>query len=77
MAALSQKVELVQSVEMAEALAARRVVAFARELSFFEVQIEGDCLRVIQALHDFDRCYTLFVHFIGETKRLGILLRCC
>jgi len=77
MAALSQKVELVQSVEMAEALAARRVVAFARELSFFEVQIEGDCLRVIQALHDSDRCYTLFGHIIDETKRLGsLLLRC-
>ena len=49
-AALSQNVALVQSVEMAEALAARRVVEFARELSFFDVQIEGDCLRVIQAL---------------------------
>ena len=46
-AALSQRVELVQSVEMAEALAARKAVVFARELSFFEVIIEGDCLCVI------------------------------
>ena len=34
-AALSQKVGPVQSVEMAEALAARRAIVFARELSFF------------------------------------------
>ncbi|XP_075654807.1 uncharacterized protein LOC142624974 [Castanea sativa] len=33
-----------------EALAGKRAVEFARELSFFNVQIEGDCLRVIQAL---------------------------
>lgn len=47
MAALSQNMALVQSVEMVEALAARRVVEFAMELIFFDVQIEGDCLRVI------------------------------
>ena len=47
LAALSQNVALVQSVEMAEALAGKRAVEFARELSFFDVQIEGDCLRVI------------------------------
>jgi len=37
----------VQSVEMAEALAGKRAAEFARELSFFDVLIEGDCLRVI------------------------------
>lgn len=62
---------------MAEALAARRAVVFARELSFFEVHIEGDCLRVIQALQDSDRCYTLFGHITDETQRLGSLLRRC
>ena len=50
LAALNQKVGLVQSVEMAKALVARRAVVFARELSFFEVHVEGDCLRIIQAL---------------------------
>ena len=39
LAALSQNVALVQSVEMAEALAGKWVVEFARELSFFDVQI--------------------------------------
>ena len=47
LAALSQNVALVQLVEMAEALAWKRAIEFARELSFFDVQIEGDCLRVI------------------------------
>ena len=74
-AALSQKVGPVQSVEMAEVLVARRAVVFARELSFFEVQIEGDCLRIIQALQASNRCYTLYGHIIDETKRLGSLLR--
>ena len=50
LAALNQKVGSVQFVEMAKALAARRAVVFARELSFFEVHVEGDCLRIIQAL---------------------------
>ena len=59
---------------MVEALVARRAVVFARELSFFEVQIEGDCLRIIQALQASNRCYTLYDHIIDETKRLGV---CC
>lgn len=69
MAALSQNMALVQSVEMVEALAARRVVEFAMELIFFDVQIEGDCLRVIQALQDSDCCFTLFGHIIEQIKR--------
>ena len=68
LAALNQKVGLVQSVEMAKALVARRAVVFARELSFFEVHVEGDCLRIIQALQASDRCYTLYGHIIDETK---------
>ena len=47
LAALSQNVALVQSVEMAEALAGKRAIEFARELSFFDVLIEGDFLHVI------------------------------
>ena len=41
------------------------------------MQIEGDCLRVIQALQDSDCCFTLFGHIIEETKRLcSFLCRC-
>ena len=41
--ALSQKIPLVQSVELAEVLVARRAIVFAKELSLFNVEIEGDC----------------------------------
>ena len=43
-AALSQRVRLTQSMEMAEALAARRAVVFAKELSLSNVLVEGDRL---------------------------------
>ena len=41
------------------------------------MQIEGDCLRVIQALQDSDHYFTLFGHIIEKTKRLGSFLRRC
>ena len=49
-AALSQQVKSILSVKMAKALAARRAVILAGELSLFNVIFEGDCVRVIQAL---------------------------
>jgi len=68
--ALRQNIGLVQSVEMVEALAARRAVIFARELSLFRVIIEGDCLWVIQALNCTGRCHTLFGHITYEISNL-------
>ncbi|KAK7859026.1 putative ribonuclease h protein [Quercus suber] len=59
-AALSQKIGLPRSVEMAEALAARRAVEFARELSLFDVIVEGDCLQVLRALSASGDCNTLY-----------------
>ena len=44
---LSQKIPLPHSMEMAEALAARRAVVFAQELCLANVLVEGDCLRVV------------------------------
>ena len=76
-AALRQNIGSIQPVEMAEALAARSAVIFARELSLFRVIIEGDCLRVIQVLNCTGRCHTLFGHITNETKRLGGTLRNC
>ena len=70
-AALCQNLGQVQSVDMAEALAARRAVIFARELSLFNIIVEGDCLHVIQALQRPDPCNMLFGHIIDETKRMG------
>ena len=47
---LSQQVNSIHSMDTTEALAARRVVVLAGELSLFNVIFESDCLRVIQAL---------------------------
>ena len=57
---------------MAEALVARRAVEFARELSLFDVILEGDCLWVVQALNASGTCNTLYGHIVNETKRLGV-----
>ena len=62
---------------MAEALTARSPVIFARELSLFNIIVEGDCLHVIQALKRSGPCPLLFGHIIDETKRLGRVLRSC
>ena len=76
-AALSQRIGLPCTVEIAEALAARRAMEFARELSLFYVILEGDCLRVVQALNASGGCKTLYGHVVIETKRLGATLRHC
>ncbi|XP_030958481.1 uncharacterized protein LOC115980358 [Quercus lobata] len=75
--ALRQNISSIQSVEMGEALAARRAVRFAAELCVFQVIIEGDCSRVIVALKGFDHCRTLFGHIIDESKQIGGTLRSC
>ena len=62
---------------MAEALVARRAVEFARELSLFDVILEGDCLWVVQALNASGSCNTLYGHIVNETRRLGGVLRHC
>lgn len=73
--ALSQKIGSTHTIQMAEALAARRAMVFARDLSLFNVIIEGDCLRVIQALNYPGCCNTLSGHIIDKTKRIGGLLQ--
>ena len=73
--ALLQNISLVQFVEMAEALAARRAMLFAKEFSLFRVIIEGNCSRVIDALKGSGHYRTLYGHVIYETKRLGGTLR--
>lgn len=54
--ALSQKIPLVQSMELVEAMAARRALFFAKELSLFDVEMEGDCSRVLAALNMVRSC---------------------
>uniref|UniRef100_A0A7N2QZ24 RNase H type-1 domain-containing protein n=1 Tax=Quercus lobata TaxID=97700 RepID=A0A7N2QZ24_QUELO len=74
---LPVRVRLPQSIEMVEALATRKVVVFAKELSLFDVIIEGDCLRVAQALAASGRCNTLFGQVIEETRQIGASLQQC
>nr|XP_023888394.1 uncharacterized protein LOC112000487 [Quercus suber] len=76
-AALSLKIKLPQMIELAEALAARRAVTLAAELSVFKVMVEGDCMRVVQALNGHGRCLTMYGHVIEEIRRLGSCLEFC
>ena len=69
--ALSQKVGLAWTMEMAEVLAVRRALKFARELCLLDIVLEGNCLRAIQALNSLEHCNTLFGHIVNESKRLG------
>ena len=50
---------------------------FAKELSFFNVKIEGDWSWVIKALIDSRRCSTLFGHVIDESRSFGTTLQYC
>ena len=76
-AALSQKIPLVQPVELAEALAARRAVGFALELSIFSVELEGDYSRVISTLNASKSCNTLFGHVTDVCRGVSASLRLC
>ena len=66
--ALSQKIWKPNSVEAVEALAACRAVVFAKELCIFKVVVEGDFLRVVQALKAKERCNTLYGNIIEDTR---------
>ena len=76
-AALSQKIPLVQFVELVKAMAARRAILFAKELTLFNVVIKGDSLQVRNALSALRRCNTLFGHVIDDCNKLGTSLRAC
>ena len=70
-AALSQKVRLPGSVDMVEALAASRAINFLKELSIHRMVVEGDSLRVIQAITDTRLVQTLYGHIIDEIRFLS------
>ena len=72
--ALSQKIWKPNSVEVAVALAACRAVMFAKELCIFKVIVEGDCLRVVQALKAKERCNTLYGNVIEDTRNQSLSL---
>ena len=75
-AALSEKVRLPGSVDVVGALAARRAISFAKELSLHHLVVEGDLLRVIQAITDTRPVKTLYGHVIDEIRILSSLVNC-
>ena len=52
LAALSQKIPLLTSVETVEVMATRRALLFAKELGFERVMVEGDSEVVIKAIKE-------------------------
>lgn len=65
-AALSQNIPQPHSVDLVEALAASKIVSFARELGILQVEFEGDSQRVITATNNQVPSKTLFGHVIEE-----------
>ena len=68
--ALSQKIRYPSSMDMVEALASSRVVVFANELCLQSMVVEGDSLRVIQALVAARPSRSMFGHVIADIHSL-------
>ena len=58
-------------------LAALRAVVFAKEISVFKVIVEGDCLKVVQALKARERCNTLYETIIEDAHLQGASMQAC
>lgn len=76
-AALSQKIPLPSSVDMVKDLAARRALTFAQEISISQVEVEGDSLKVNQALNNPKPNRTQLGHIIDDIKRVGFYMQFC
>ena len=62
---------------MVEALAARQALIFAQEISIFKAVVEGDSLKVIQALNNPKPNRTQLGHIITDIQRLGADMQFC
>ena len=60
-----------------EALAAQRALIFAQEISIFKAEVEGDSLKVIQALNNPKPNRTQMGHIICDIQRLGTFNHTC
>ena len=67
---LSQKIRHLGSVDMVEALAASRAIVFANEFCLQSVVMEGDFLRVIQAITAARPSRTMFGNVIADIHNL-------
>ena len=62
---------------MVEALAARRALTFAQEISIFSVEVEGDSLQVIRAISNKKLDRSGLGHIIQDIKQLGSYMQSC
>ena len=65
--ALSEKIHAPTLITVLEMLAARRAVAFTRELGIESCISEGDSQTVVKALHDGDKTLSEFGHILQDT----------
>lgn len=75
--ALAERIPLPSSVAMVEALACRRAVLFAMELSVFDATFEGDAEIVYKALREGDANHPEFGLIINDSLRLASGFRFC
>jgi ribonuclease HI len=73
-ATLSQKIRYPHSVDITEALAARRAVQFARELGLHSVEFEGDSTCITDALNGNDFSQAAFGLILDDVKQLALSL---
>ena len=76
-AALSQIIRLPSSVDLVEALAARRALLFAQELCLGHVEVEGDSLKVITAINNPQQNRTQWGHVIEDIKKASSWFPSC
>ena len=76
MAALSQQIPLLTSVEMVEVLAARRALWIARELGFHNVIVEGDSESIINSINGNIMAQSEFGHILHDIKFLCSFFSC-
>ena len=62
---------------MVEAMAARRALLFAQELSLSKVMMEEDCLRVVSALNLLVSCNTLYGKVVEKARRQACQFQFC
>ena len=75
--ALAERISLPSSVATVEALACRRAVQFALELSVFDAIFEGDAEIVTKALHEGVSNHPDFGLVINDSLRLATAFRFC
>ena len=76
-AALSQNIQLPSFVDSVEALATRRAIILAQEISLTQVVVEGDSLKVIAAINSPKQSRTQWGHIIEDIKKASLCLQAC